>query len=105
MATAQVLLEPLQGAQVQVVGRLVEEQEFGIREKQPGQRRAGLLAAGEIRRRAVPIDPIEPEARQRGLDTLIERVAVLDLELVLSRLVLRLGYTTFVLERPKSPFE
>ena len=44
-------LEPLDRLGVEVVGRLVEQQQVGVLEQQPGERDAALLAAGERRRR------------------------------------------------------
>ncbi len=80
---AEVLLDPLEGGDVEVVGRLVEEQEVGIGDHESGQGGAGLFPAGQRGRRLSPLIPAEPEARQRLVDALIERVAAEDLELVL----------------------
>ena len=41
-------LEPLERGQVEVVGGLVEQQQVGVRDEQPGQRDARLLAAGQL---------------------------------------------------------
>ena len=43
-------LQPLEPLDVEVVGRLVEQQQVGIARQRPRQRRAGQLAAGERRR-------------------------------------------------------
>ena len=43
----QELLEPLHALGVEVVGRLVEQQQVGLRQQQPAERDAALLAAGE----------------------------------------------------------
>ena len=51
---AEVLLEPFEGVEVEVVGRLVEQQQVRIGDDQPGQRRPRLLAAGQRRRAAWP---------------------------------------------------
>ncbi len=40
-------LQPLDRLGVEVVGRLVEQQQVGVLEQQPAQRHASLLAAGE----------------------------------------------------------
>ena len=79
---AEVLLEPFERVEIEVVGRLVEQQQVRIGDDQPGQRRAGLLAAGQRRRRLGPLVAGEPEARQRAVDPLVERVAAEDLVLV-----------------------
>src|SRR5690606_21290805 len=44
---AQVVLQPADGAGVQVVGRLVEQQQFGGGGQDAGEGEPGLLAAGE----------------------------------------------------------
>ena len=43
----QVLLEPLERRDVEMVGRLVEQQQVGVAGERPGERGAGQLAAGE----------------------------------------------------------
>ena len=43
------LLQPLDGGQVEMIGRLVEQQELGIADQGPGQRYAPTPAAGEFR--------------------------------------------------------
>jgi len=40
---SQVLLEPFEGVEIEVIGRLVEEQEFRVGDDQPRQRRPRLL--------------------------------------------------------------
>ena len=42
-------LQPVDRLGVEVVGRLVEEQQVGVAEEQPGERHAALLAAGQGR--------------------------------------------------------
>ena len=79
----EVLLEPFERVEVEVVRRLVEEQQVRVGDDQPGQRRPGLLAARQRRRRLRPLVAGEPETGQRALDPLVERVAAEDLELVL----------------------
>ena len=51
----QVLLEPLERGDVEVVGRLVEQQQVGVARERAGERRARELAAGEGRERAVEV--------------------------------------------------
>ena len=48
----QVRLEPLERGDVEVVRRLVEQQQVGVARERAGERRAGELAAGERRRAA-----------------------------------------------------
>ena len=45
---ADVILQPFRGVQVQVVRRLVQEQNFSIYQNQTGQVDAGLFPAGEL---------------------------------------------------------
>ena len=90
VAPAEVLLEPLDRADVEVVRRLVEQQQVRLGDHEPGERRPGLLAAGQRRRRLRPLVAGEPEAGQRLVDPQVERVAAEDLELVLEVRVGRL---------------
>ncbi len=50
----EMLFEPLDALGVEMVGRLVEQQDVGLFEQQPGQRDAALLAAREVVDRASP---------------------------------------------------
>ena len=43
-------LQPFDGGQVEMVGRLVEQQDVGLGRQHPRQRRAPRLAAGQQRR-------------------------------------------------------
>ena len=95
----EVLLEPLQGVEVQVVRRLVEQQQVRIGDDQAGQRGARLLAAGQRGRRLGPLVAGEAEPGQRRVDALVERVAAEDLEPVLQVRVGRLHDPAVSLER------
>ncbi len=59
-----------------MVGGLIKEQEVGVRGQLASQGDAGLLAAREPGRRAVPSRAWDTEPSQRFLDPLIEVVAV-----------------------------
>ncbi len=59
-------------AQVEVVGRLVDEREGVGDEKQRGDQRARLLTAGEGRERALEDGGIETEQRQLALDARVD---------------------------------
>ena len=48
---AQMAFEPVDRLGVEMVGRLVEQQQFGLFEQQPAERDAAALAARELRRR------------------------------------------------------
>ena len=50
----QIALEPRDRLGIQMVGRLIEQQHVGLRQQQPAQRDAALLAAGELRDLALP---------------------------------------------------
>ena len=43
----QVILEPVTGRQIKMVGRLIEQQQVGLLADQQGQHQARLLTAGE----------------------------------------------------------
>ena len=45
---AQMAFQPVHGLGVEMVGRLVEQQQFGLLQQQPAQRDAAALAAGEL---------------------------------------------------------
>ena len=79
----QVRLEPLEAVDVEVVGRLVEQQQLGVARERARQRRAGELTAGERREAAVQVLVAEPEAVQRRVDRLAPVVAAGVLELAL----------------------
>ena len=87
----EVLLEPLERAEVEVVRRLVEEQQVRVGDDEAGQRRPRLLAARQRRRRPDPVASAEAEPGQRLVDPLVERVAAEDLEPVLEVRVGRLS--------------
>ena len=53
----QILLQPLGGLQVQVVGGLVQQQDVGVLQDQPAQVHPGLLPAGE------PVEELFPHPR------------------------------------------
>jgi hypothetical protein len=43
-------LQPLDGGEVEVVGRLVEQEDVRLRRQHAGERRTPRLAAGQVRR-------------------------------------------------------
>ncbi len=95
----QVLLEPVAGVEIEVIGRFVEQEQVGLRQQQLGQRDAHLPAARERRRRLVVVGGAEPEAPQHRVDLQVDGVAVVEPEAVLQiavamqhRLVLALGH-------------
>ena len=95
----QVVLQPLQRAEVEVVRRLVEEQEVRRGDHEPGERRPRLLPARERRRRPRHVRDREAEPGQRLVDALVERVPAETLEPMLEGLVGRLRRPMRVLQR------
>jgi hypothetical protein len=75
------VLQPLYGAQVQVVGRLVEEDEIRLGEEEAGQGDAALLASGEGAYGALPVRGIEAQRREGGGRSRPVLVATVPLEL------------------------
>ena len=60
----QLLLEPLEALDVEVVRRLVEQQQVGIAGERAGERGAGQLSAGERLER--PVEVARRRSRGRG---------------------------------------
>ena len=57
--------EPVDRGKIEMVGRLVEQQDVGIADQRAGQRRPPALAARE---RAEPPRAVEADLRQHGVD-------------------------------------
>ena len=75
-------LQPGHGPEVQMVGRLVEQEQVGRGEEQGGQPGVGLLAAGEC-----PDDPVggqvsDAQAVQHGRRAMFQVVAAQAIELI-----------------------
>ena len=79
-------LEPLDRLGVEVVGRLVEQQQVGVLEQQPGERHAPLLAAGQGR--DVGVVGRAAERVHRDLDVALEVPGVGGVDPVLERALL-----------------
>ena len=77
----EVVLEPLDAFGVEVVGRLVEQQDRGLLDQQPGQRDAALLAARQVLDR--PVARRAAQRFHRDLELVVERPAVDRVDLVL----------------------
>ena len=84
----QVRLQPLQRADVEVVRRLVEQQQVGVAGERARERGARQLAARERGERAIEVTVAEAEAMQRRVDALAPAVAARVLE---ARLRARVG--------------
>ena len=93
------VLEPLERVQVEVVGRLVEQQQIGIGDDEPRERGAGLLAARQPRRWLGPLVAREPEAAEGGIHPQVERVPPEHVELVLEIGIRRIRDVTGGFER------
>ncbi len=96
----QVLFEPLDRLDVEVVRRLVEQKDRGAPQEELGQLDAHAPAARELARGTAEIAPLEAQAEQRLLDVGLARVAAQQVVAVL-RLVelqeqLRVGFTLVV---------
>ncbi|MEJ7695359.1 MAG: hypothetical protein WKF78_01565 [Candidatus Limnocylindrales bacterium] len=61
--SSQVLLQPFERVEVQVVRRLVEQEQVRVRDDEPGKGRPRLLAARQRSRRPGPLIAPEAEAR------------------------------------------
>ena len=97
-AAAEVLLDPLEGGDVEVVRRLIEEEQVRIGDHESSHRRPRLLPAGECRGRLFPLVRPEAEAGQRLVDPLVEGVATEHLVLVEERRVARFLHAVLALE-------
>ena len=85
----EVLLQPLHGLGVEVVGRLVEEQHVGIGEQQAADRHAAALAAGEDGHLRVLVRTVH--RRHRALHLVLDVPEVLRVDLLLQTLHLGRG--------------
>ncbi len=74
-AGAQVVLEPGQGVVVEVVGRLVQEQDLGGCGEEGGQAEADLFAAGEVADGAVAGQVGQAQSVQGAFDAGVGLVA------------------------------
>ena len=84
-------LEPLERVDVEVVRRLVEQEQVGVGDHETGQRGPRLLAAGHCRRRLRPLAAREAEPRQGRIDAQVQRVPAQRIEAVLELGVGRLA--------------
>jgi len=76
----QITLEPLERGDVEVVGRLVEEQELGAGGERTRQRRPGQLAARECDEPPLGVLVAEPEAGEHGEHLIAPAVAAGEVE-------------------------
>ncbi len=95
----EVVLEPLEGVEVQVVRGFVEEEQVRVGDDEPGERRARLLPAGQGAWRLGPLVAGEAEAAERRIHPLVEGVAAQHVEPVLEIGVGRIGDAARAFER------
>jgi hypothetical protein len=79
----QILFQPVARLDIQMVGRLVEEQHVGFLQKEPGQGDPHLPAAGELAAFPLPVRGGESEAGQDISDFRLHGVPSLEAELFL----------------------
>ena len=77
----QVVFEPLHRFRIQVVGRLVQQQDRGLLDQQAGERHAALLAARQVLDR--PVAGRAAQGLHRHFELVVERPAVNCVDLVL----------------------
>jgi len=66
-ARTEFAFQPFDGGEVEVVGRLVQQQDVGRGRQHTGERRAARFAAGELRRVLVAVQPELFEQVLRGI--------------------------------------
>ena len=88
----EIAFEPLHGGDVEVVGRLVEQQQVGIGEQQAGEKGAGALSTRKMVQASGVIPRRKSEAGQHLLDARVVGVAAPALEVVLQRAVAGEGF-------------
>ena len=104
----EIVLEPVAGFQIEVVGGLVEQQQVGLGQQQLGQRDAHLPAAAELVGLPRPILFAEAEAGEHAAHLRVERVAVERVKALLQHgVALGRGFVlrAFVIELGQLPAE
>ncbi len=82
-------LQPFDGLHVQVVGRLIEDEQIGALQQQPGQQRACLLAAAQVAERRLPLLAAEAQPLQHLADAHLVVIAAGTFKGLQRRAVLR----------------
>jgi hypothetical protein len=95
----EVFLEPVACVEIEMVRRLVEQQQVGTPEQELGERDAHLPAAGEGFAWALGVFAAEPETAQHRRDAQVHAVALVEPKTILQlavarqhRVVFRLGH-------------
>ncbi len=73
----EIVLQPIAGFEVQVVGRLVEQQQAGLLQQQLGQRDAHLPSAGKLLRLPGPVMLAEAQTAEYRAHLRVECIAVM----------------------------
>ena len=72
---AQVIFQPLNGLNIQVIGRFIQQKQFWFRQQQPRQHRAGALTTGELTQRTLIIRRGKPQTAQHLIHQYLKRIA------------------------------
>ncbi len=83
----QIFFQPLDGGQVEVIGRFVQQKQIGLGEQELGEGQARALPAGKHRDFLFPRFAAQADAQQRGFHLVLPGVAAGEVELVLDVLV------------------
>ena len=78
---SEVLLQPQQGFEIQMVGGLIQNQQLRFAQKELGQGQAGLFPAGEGGNHRSHIFILKTHAIEDGFDFHVDEVAVVSLEI------------------------
>ena len=84
----QVFLQPFDRRQIQVIGRLVEQQQVRLADQQLGQRQPRPLSAGQRLDDLLPGLAAQPDAQQRRFESVPPGVSAGQVEIVLGVLIL-----------------
>ncbi len=84
---AEIPFQPFNGAHVEMVGRLVEQEQVGVRKEQAGQEGTRALSAGEVVKAERVIIRRKTEAGQNLADTRLVGVAAAPLKIMLENAV------------------
>ncbi len=91
----QITFQPFDSFDIEMIGRLVEQQQIGVRQQETRQMRTRTLTAGEMIERHVIIGFIEAQAGEHLFDLDFIDVAAAPLELMLYASIPRQGLFPF----------
>ena len=87
LVSGQMILQPEQGLEVQVVGRFVQDEQLGLAEQKPCQRQTGLFTAGEGVDGGVQILVRKTHTVENGLDFDIHQIAFIGFKIALQLVI------------------